>query len=96
MVLLMESRLKEDEVLGIIIQFGFDFFQVVECNGTSKKRVGGLILSWKDKYHIDILSFSINNINGLIREDNGVQDWFFNGVYSFSDKVNKRRTWILV
>lgn len=92
MVFLMETRLKKDKVLTVKMKSGFDFCQVVDCNSFGRKRVGGQILFWKEIIQVDILYFSTNNISGLIRGENGIQDFYYNRIYDFPEEANKRLT----
>lgn len=64
--------------------------------GNGRNRVGDIVLMWKERLIINILSFSMNHIRGSVEEDSVNQKWYFNGIYGFSEEVNKRKTWMLV
>lgn len=64
--------------------------------GNGRNRVGDIVLMWKERLIINILSFSINHIRGSVEEVSVNQKWYFDGIYGFSEEVNKRKTWMLV
>lgn len=65
LVFLMETRLKKDKAQAIKFKISFECYHNVGCSGNERERVGGLILLWKEKIQISILSFSNNHIGGL-------------------------------
>src|SRR4051812_31146705 len=85
-VFLMETRLKSDEVQRIKFKCSFDRCLVVECDGSSRDRRGGLALLWKEPINLSILSFSLNHISGKVEDDWDDQPWFFNGIYGFPEE----------
>ncbi|XP_058774622.1 uncharacterized protein LOC131648906 [Vicia villosa] len=95
-LLVIESRLKNDEVLSIKIKSGFAEVYVVECKGTGKDRAGGLIMFWKEKFQISIPSSSLNHIAGSMIDDEDGQKWNLYGIYGYPEELNKRKTWHLI
>lgn len=61
----METRLKKDEAQAIKFKISFECYHNVGYSGNGRERVGGLIVLWKEKIQINILSFSNNHIGGL-------------------------------
>lgn len=61
-----------DDVHVIRLKVGFDECRVVDYKGVGKERAGGLILMWKEKLQINILSFSLNYIaESVVDEEDG-------------------------
>lgn len=60
----------------------------VDCLGNRRTRRGGLALLWKEEgWDVSIMSFSVNHIDVMIEDDNGVSWHFLRG---FMDGPRKR------
>lgn len=61
----------------------------VDCLGNRRTRRGGLALLWKEEgWDVSIMSFSVNHIDVMIEDGNGVS-WHFTGVYGWPEEENK-------
>ncbi|XP_058757456.1 uncharacterized protein LOC131630719 [Vicia villosa] len=95
-LLVMESRLKYEEVSSLKIKSGFGGVHVVDCRGFGKDRAGGLILFWKEGFLLSILSSSLNHIAGSMIDEEDGQLWNLYGIYGHPEEQFKRKTWQLI
>ena len=72
-------------------KLGFEGMVVVEARGRS----GGLAMLWKEADHADLLSFSTNHIDMVIKnEEHGL--WRLTGFYGEPIRSQKKKSWDLL
>lgn len=96
LMLLMETRLKQDEIWSIQYKHGYDFCRSVECNGNGMDRARFFSLLWKENLNLSIMFHSLNHICGFVVGEFDDQPLFFIGINGFLDEQYKSRMWLLV
>ncbi|KAH6786600.1 hypothetical protein C2S52_006152 [Perilla frutescens var. hirtella] len=93
---LMETKLKEKEIIKIQQMLGFEHMHVVECDIAHGGRRGGLCLFWKDLVSIRILYNSLHHIDGIVKFVDNDDEWRFTGIYGWAEEQFKHLTWELM
>ena len=92
---LSETKLKQGEMDFVLKKLKIERKIAVDCEGEGRRRRGGLVLFWTQDVDIQVVSWSHNHIDVIVREADGFE-WRFTGMYGFPEEENKVKTGALM
>lgn len=93
---LMETKLYEEEIQSLQFRCGFSSGLAVSCRRQGRERAGGIDIWWDDIMEFTINSYSLNHIQGEVRDQEEEGTWTLTGMYGFPEDNRKKDTWELL
>lgn len=94
LVFLMETRKKKGEMQVVGRKIGYKQMIAVDCR-EGKQRGGGIALLWKETINIDLISYSMNHVLAILKEDGHIPV-YVTGFYGHPEEHNKCKSWELL
>lgn len=91
MVFLSETKLFGIKAIDFWNKLGYEFCEVVHSRG----KKCGLLLLWKNRMNLKVLSKSKGHIDAVINQDSG-QPWRFSGLYGHLKPHKRTHSWNLL
>lgn len=92
LVFFMGTKLVDKRMENVRRRCGFNFGIEVSASGLR----GGLCLSWREDFDVQLCSYSRNHIDILISEDNGSNVWRYTRFYREPYADRRSETWNLL
>lgn len=90
-VFLCETLCCREKMNWVCTKLGYEGMIVVDSQGRS----GGLAMLWKDVQEANLLSYSQNHVDMMVKV-NGMSPWRITGLYGEPNRNHRRKTWELL